>query len=431
MFINYGRRRLLQVVFVFMLAATIPGLHGMMLHHQESVPFGSLIERLQERIEADPEDAHARYNLGRVHYLAAVRSREGDVFIMQNRHYKSPNTPGSVIFGSFKDDQEEPMEHEVLLEHVRRAVKYHRQALEMAAEPLYHLGLASVLQELSEYAGNVDLQEQLEVPEDLQSLIPQDRDEEKKDDEDDISQDTMRWKLVALEHYAKAFEKQIEADIERPSHMDLGMISAEASNQYRKLAERVGADEIRPRQMEHITEKTEELFDQPIAITPIILSLGAVEGIRELVDEGAEVSFDLDGTGRQQRWSWIKPDTGLLVWDPEGEGVVNSGRQLFGNVTWWMFWGDGYEALSMLDADGSGWLRGEELNGLAVWFDRSGDGVSRPGEVVSVQDLGIEAIAVEATTQDAGMPMAERGVKFEDGRVLPTWDWIAEPADKR
>jgi len=423
--------RILQVLCVCMLIALLPGLQAMMFHHREPVPFGSLIEQLSNQIEANPEDAHARYTLGRVHYLAAVQNQDEGVFVKTRRSYNSPDTPGYVISGSFEDDEMEPLEDEALHEHVRLAIKHHCRALEMADEPLYHLGLASVLQELSEYAGNVELAEPLDVPDDLHPLIHDDSEKEEENDEEQILKAAMRWKLVALDHYAKAFMKQIEAEKQAIHLIDLGMISLEASDQYKKLAERIGADEIRPRQMERIRQETEELRSLPTAITPIILSLEAVEGVEELIDEGAEVSFDLDGTGREQRWSWVEPDTGILVWDPEKSGEVRSGRQLFGNVTWWMFWRDGYEALSMLDSDGSGWLSGKELDGIAVWFDRTGDGVSHPGEVVPTGELGIKAIAVEATGREAGMPMAERGVKFKDGRVLPTWDWVAEPADER
>jgi hypothetical protein len=117
----------------------------------------------------------------------------------------------------------------------------------------------------------------------------------------------------------------------------------------------------------------------------------------------------------------------LLVWDPLDQRTITSGRQLFGNYTFQIFWRNGYEALRALDDDGDGQLTGFELLGLSVWFDRNGDGCSARDEVSSVFDLGIRALAVCATTTDGPHPMNPGAVTFRDGRILPTWDWIAEP----
>ena len=79
---------------------------------------------------------------------------------------------------------------------------------------------------------------------------------------------------------------------------------------------------------------------------------------------------DLAGSGQAQPYTWVQPDTGILVWDPWSEGRIRSGRQLFGSVTFHMFWSDGYRALDALDDNRDGELRGNELKGLAAWFDR-------------------------------------------------------------
>jgi hypothetical protein len=106
------------------------------------------------------------------------------------------------------------------------------------------------------------------------------------------------------------------------------------------------------------------------------------------------VKFDLDGTGRPQTYPWLRPDAAFLVWDPQHTGRITSGRQLFGNVTWWMFWNDGYQAMAALDDNHDGWLTGCELAGLALWFDVNQNGVSDPGEVIPIDKTDIEGIAV-------------------------------------
>ncbi len=160
-------------------------------------------------------------------------------------------------------------------------------------------------------------------------------------------------------------------------------------------------------------------------ITPIVFSLDRSCELSELIAAGHTVRFDLDGDDVAERVSsWVRPDTGLLVWDPSGTGRITSGRQFFGSVTWWMFWRNGYDALDALDDNRDGRLTGAELRGLAVWHDADSDGVSDPGEVRSVQEHGIAALATRATSEADGCPANPMGLAMNDGRRLPTYDWI-------
>ena len=95
-------------------------------------------------------------------------------------------------------------------------------------------------------------------------------------------------------------------------------------------------------------------------------------------------------------------------------------------MSWRLFFETGYEALAALDDNGDGKLADEELKGLAVWFDRDGNGVSDPGEVVAVEKLGIVGLSCRQDGESEGCPMSSRGMELADGRVLPTYDWIAE-----
>jgi hypothetical protein len=165
-------------------------------------------------------------------------------------------------------------------------------------------------------------------------------------------------------------------------------------------------------------------------VTPIVFSLSKAGRLDDLLDNKRTVTFDLDGTGRSQTWPWVKPDTAILVWAPEAgrsSPVVQSGRQLFGSVTWWIFWRDGYAALDALDDNRDGRLSGAELHGLAVWFDRNGDGVAEAGEVVPIEELGIDSIDVRRTGFDGESACNRGGLMMKDGRVLPTYDWVAHP----
>jgi hypothetical protein len=149
--------------------------------------------------------------------------------------------------------------------------------------------------------------------------------------------------------------------------------------------------------------------------------------LADLLDSHRQVTFDLDGTGRGQAWPWVKPGTAILVWDPKGTGRIESGRQLFGSVTWWIFWRDGYSALDALDDNRDGWLSGEELKGLAVWVDRNGNGVSDAGEVMSVESMGVDGISARWTATEGSSPINRMGIRLKDGRVVGSWDWVVEP----
>jgi len=157
-------------------------------------------------------------------------------------------------------------------------------------------------------------------------------------------------------------------------------------------------------------------------VTPIVVPLVDRHTLADVLVADSTVRFDLDGSGLARQWGWVGPDAALLVWDPSRSGQVTSGLQLFGSVSWWAFWQDGYEAMAALDDDHDGALSGAELEGLALWRDLDGDGVSDPGEVNAVDHYGVVALSTKAELV-AGVLGAKRGVVFADGTTRATWDW--------
>jgi hypothetical protein len=166
------------------------------------------------------------------------------------------------------------------------------------------------------------------------------------------------------------------------------------------------------------------------AVTPILVPVTAASW-EELVDADARVTFDLDGSGCPRPWGWTTDKAAWLVYDAEGQGQITSALQMLGNVTFWIFWRDGYDALRSLDDDHDGVLRGTELRGLALWQDRNRNGVSEPGEVCPVSDWGIVAISCTGETHSRGMSWCPFGVTFADGETRPTYDWIAPGVSER
>jgi hypothetical protein len=152
----------------------------------------------------------------------------------------------------------------------------------------------------------------------------------------------------------------------------------------------------------------------PRPITPILVGASADATLEQSVDAQANVLFDLDGTGAH-RWGWIRPGAAWLVYAPTG--CVTSGLQMFGSVTFWVFFHDGYQALAALDDDGDGFLRGSELAALRLWRD-NGDGICTEGELERLD--GIREIA----TRPSAPWSHARGLVYADGRTRPTYDWV-------
>jgi hypothetical protein len=236
----------------------------------------------------------------------------------------------------------------------------------------------------------------------------------------------------ALGEYKKAFELAQAQDgklTEQPmSLLGLdGLVSYEAAEAYVRAGETNGGDAtFTTAAKEHL--KKLKALPRSSKVTPIVFSRsGKATALAQLEDTSRCSTFDLDGTQRGNCWSWLTADAGILVWDPTGRGEVKNGWQLFGSVSFFMFFQHGYEALGALDDDGDGWLAGNELPGLAVWTDANRDGQPQPNEVQPVSALGIRRIAVRASKSSAGVWQQARGLELSDGTFRPTWDWVSHP----
>ncbi len=176
------------------------------------------------------------------------------------------------------------------------------------------------------------------------------------------------------------------------------------------------------------------LEDRPArAITPLAIPLADNFSAQAISAPDQRVAFDADGSGLPRRWTWIRPNAGWLVHDPERKGQITSALQWFGNVTFWLFWTNGYEALAALDDDDSGALTGDELRDLAIWHDRNTNGISEPGEVRPLADHGIVGLSCRYVEGD-GIALAAfspDGVQLANGRSRPSYDVMLSRVDVR
>ncbi len=74
--------------------------------------------------------------------------------------------------------------------------------------------------------------------------------------------------------------------------------------------------------------------------------------------------FDLDADGEEDQISFLRPGSGFLTQDLDGDGVINDGREVFGALS-----GDAYADLAAHDEDGNGWLdEGDAIfDKLRIW----------------------------------------------------------------
>ncbi|MBN2653553.1 MAG: hypothetical protein JXR79_00355 [Nitrospirae bacterium] len=90
--------------------------------------------------------------------------------------------------------------------------------------------------------------------------------------------------------------------------------------------------------------KSKTIWD-PTILSPIVLDLDK-DGV-ETTDLNDGAYFDHDGNGFAEQTGWASSDDGLLVMDRNNDGIINDGKELFGNST---ILGDGTKASNGFEA---------------------------------------------------------------------------------
>jgi hypothetical protein len=381
------------------------------------VPLERLFENVSRYVEQKPMDAQGQYTLGRLHSLAFARGVE-DV----RMHVKDSRTGEPLPLPVFPAPetlrQTRTASGERLDERARRhlvqSVRHYQLATRLAPkESLCWLGLGWMLEQGAPFAPEVD-EALFEIPRRASAKL---------------------WLKSALRAYRRAYSLDIARDLKAEGLWAMAAdycVSCEAGDGVVRLLWRRNLTAAEKKEVAGIERSLKILEEKPRWMSPIIFPLSGSASLEDLLAGDRVVAFDLAGSGRRHRWPWVGSNTGILVWDPERTGRIVSGRQLFGWVTWAAFWKDGYQPLAALDDDRDGWLSGKELEGLAVWSDANGNGVSDPGEVRPLAVMGIARVAVQASGRTRGTLCNVKGLQLLDGTFLPTYDWtpaaIAEPA---
>ena len=368
------------LLLVVLLAATSPALGRWVGVEEERIPVARLIENLEKIAKDNPASAEALLNLGRAHGMAYAQKSDPLTVPKAYHGIQPPAVPFTKVTPAA-----DPTLNAASQAHLEAALKAYKHALELDKDNLViQLGLAW----LTEQAGRKD---------------------------DAVKQ----YRTIA----ADAWEKENSLTM-------VGMGGRTLTGEVVSYLVPLLDAEKDKCEIETLKDHVATLRKLPYPITPIAVPLADGLTISDLEAPDARVTFDVDGSGLGREWSWITPKAAWLVSDLKFDGKIDSGRQLFGNVTFWMFWSNGYAPLAALDDDRDGILTGKELTGLALWRDVNGNGVADPGEVKPVSAYGIVAISCRWQTLNENpdkVAFSPNGVVFQDGKTRPSFDLVLRP----
>jgi len=134
---------------------------------------------------------------------------------------------------------------------------------------------------------------------------------------------------------------------------------------------------------------------------PLVLDLDG-DGL-ELTAASGNVLFDHNADGIKTGTGWAKADDGFLVRDLNGNGVIDSGRELFGVDTLksnGQLATQGFDALADLDSNADGQITSADAawSQLQVWRDLNQDGISQSNELSTLAGLNITRIGVNGSS---------------------------------
>ena len=149
---------------------------------------------------------------------------------------------------------------------------------------------------------------------------------------------------------------------------------------------------------------------------PLVLDLngGGIQTVA--IDPARPILFDMDGDGTKHATGWVAAGEAIVVRDINGNGLIDSGRELFGDATVLtrdfnigQLASNGFEALRDLDLDSNGTMDGKfDANDVAyssvkLWQDTNQDGISQAGELRTFTELGVASINVSGTASNINL----------------------------
>ena len=167
------------------------------------------------------------------------------------------------------------------------------------------------------------------------------------------------------------------------------------------------------------TRFTRARIPEPPRVDPLVLDLDG-DGIETVgIQPGAAVLFDHDADGLKTGSGWVKADDGILVLDLDGNGRIETGRELFGDQTLVQSGANagqraanGLAALAQYDTHTDARIDSADAiySQLQVWQDLNQDGISQSSELHSLAELGIASINLSGTPSNTALQDANTGM---------------------
>jgi hypothetical protein len=137
--------------------------------------------------------------------------------------------------------------------------------------------------------------------------------------------------------------------------------------------------------------------------SPLVLDLNG-DGVGT-ISKDAGVQFDHDADGTLDYTGWVDSRDALLTLDLNGNGSIDSGREIFGNNTLLADGSkasNGFEALAQYDDNKDGKIDAQDAiySKLQLWQDANSDGVSQSNELTGLEANRVQAINLDFNLSD-------------------------------
>jgi hypothetical protein len=118
--------------------------------------------------------------------------------------------------------------------------------------------------------------------------------------------------------------------------------------------------------------------------------------VLELIEQAEGVWFDIKGNNSKVKVSWVNCDDAFLCLDKNSNGIIDSGKEMFGDQNGSS---NGFIELSLYDDDDNNFIDNKDkiYSRLLIWKDKNSDGISQENELSGLKEQGVKSINLNYT----------------------------------